>query len=92
MRSSIVMGAEDSIVREIASAVIIPGNVHDDLWVHPNLVTIPGNPIQLELSLRSTDRRGGDRHTVFNYFRTDDNFGHLHPIDDPTSPASGMYR
>ena len=83
----VVAGAEASIVREIASAVILPGSAHDDLWVHPNLVTIPGNPIQFELALRSTDRRGGDRHTVFNYFRTDDDFGHLHPIDDPTSPA-----
>ena len=83
----IVSGAEISIVREIASAVIIPGCSHDDLWVHPNLVTIPGNPIQVELALRSTDRRGGDRHTRFNYFRTSDHFGSLHPIDNPASTA-----
>jgi len=83
----IVGGAEDSIVREVASAVIIPGRAHDDLWVHPNLVTIPGNPIQVEMALRSTDRRGGDKHTVFNYFRTDDDFRSLCPIDGPTSPA-----
>jgi hypothetical protein len=85
----IVNGAEDSIVREVASAVIIPGCAHEDLWVHPNLVTIPGNPVQMELALRTTDRRGGDRHTDLHYFRTDDDFGSLYPIDNPTSSGWG---
>jgi hypothetical protein len=83
----IVDGAEDSIIREIASGVIIPGRAHEDLWVHPNLVTIPGNPIQMELALRSTDRRGSDKHTVFSCFRTGDDFGTLYPIDDPVPSA-----
>ncbi len=81
-----VDGADDSIVRSVASAVIIPGSAHEDLWVHPNLVTVPGDPIQVELALRSTDRRGGDKHTLFNYLRTEDDFQSLHPIDNPSSP------
>ena len=81
----VVKGAKESIVREVESAVIIPGDTHHHLWVHPNLVTIPGDPIRIELALRSTDRRGGDRHTVFNYFRTDDDFQNLRPIDKPTA-------
>ncbi len=83
--AEVVKGAEISFVREIETAVIIPGEIHEDLWVHPNLVTIPGNPIQIELALRSTDRGGGDRHTIFNYFRTEDDFQTLQPIDKPTA-------
>jgi len=85
--AQVVKGAENSLVREIESAVIVPGETHEDLWVHPNLVTVPGNPIQIELALRSTDRRGGDKHTLFNYFRTDDEFQSLRPIAKPTAPA-----
>ncbi|PHS12118.1 MAG: hypothetical protein COA78_08740 [Blastopirellula sp.] len=83
----VVKGAENSIVREIASAVIIPGETHKDLWVHPNLVTTPGNPIETELSLRTTDRSGGDRHTVVHYFRTDDDFQSLLPIESLMATA-----
>jgi hypothetical protein len=83
----VIKGAQNSIIREIESAVIIPGEAHEDLWVHPNLVTVPGNPIRIELALRSTDRKGGDRHTLFNYFRTDDDFQSLLPLDKPTAPA-----
>ena len=90
--AAVVEGAENSMVREIQSAVIIPGETHEDLWVHPNLVTIPGDPIRIELALRSTDRRGGDRHTVWNYFRTDDDFESLRPIAccaGPHRPVAG---
>lgn len=83
----VTKGADESIVRHVESAVIIPGDTHNDLWVHPNLVTVPGDPIVIELALRSTDRRGGDRHTVFNYFRTDDYFQTLRPIAEPTAAA-----
>ena len=83
----VTKGADESIVRHVESAVISPGDTHNDLWVHPNLVTIPGEPIVIELALRSTDRRGGDRHTVFNYFRTDDYFQTLRPIPEPTAAA-----
>jgi len=82
----VVKGADSSIVQNIASAVIIPGDTHEDLWGHPNLVTIPGNPVQIEVALRSTDRRGGDRQTAFNHFRTDDDFQSLQPIEKPTAP------
>ena len=75
-----IRGAKESIVQEIESAVIIPGDTHEDLWVHPNLVTTPGDPIAIELALRSTDRKGRDKHTVFNCFRTDDDFKTIHPI------------
>jgi len=76
----VIKSNKESIVREIESAVIIPGDTHEDLWVHPNLVTIPGDPITIELMIRSTDRRGGDRHSTYNYFRTDDDFNTIRPI------------
>lgn len=85
--AKVIKGSENSIVREIESAVIIPGQTHEDLWVHPNLVTIPGDPIKMEISLRSTDRKGGDRHTVFNYFQTADDFQTLGPIEIPEAEA-----
>jgi len=80
-------GAAKSIVRHIESAVVIPGDTHEDLWVHPNLVTIPGDPVAIEFALRSTDRRGGDRHAVFHYFRSDDLFQTVRPISGPTADA-----
>ena len=85
-----VDGAKDSIIRTVASAVIIPGDTHKDLWVHPNMATIPGDPIKIELELRSTDRNGRDKHTVCHYFRTDDDFRHLYPIDNPTATDWGL--
>ena len=83
----VTQGAEESVVRQIESAVIILGDTHDDLWVHPNLVSVPGNPIIIELSLRSTDRQGGDKHTVANYFRTDNSFQSMRPIAEPAGSA-----
>lgn len=50
----------NSLVRDVEAMVIIPGESHEDLWVHPNLVTIPGDPVRIELALRATDRRGGE--------------------------------
>lgn len=80
-------GAAESLVQDVRSAVIIPGESHEDLWVHPNVVAIPGNPVVIELSLRSTDRNGEDRHSTFNYFRTEDDFKTLRPITEPSAPG-----
>lgn len=83
----IINGADGSLVGSIESSVIIPGDTHDDLWVHPEVVTIPGNPIVLELRARTTDRRGRDQHSLFHYFRTKDFFQTLSPIEEPVAEA-----
>jgi hypothetical protein len=78
-------GAEGSLVREIESSVIIPGDSHDDLWVHPELMSLPGDPLVIELRLKSTDRFGKDRHEQWLAFRTDDKFETLSAIPAPTA-------
>ncbi len=80
---TIIDGAEGSIIKRIESAVIIPEDFHEDLWVTPTLVTIPGNPIICELVARTTDRKGADKHTIAHYFRTDDFFETLQPVEQP---------
>jgi len=80
----VTKGGESSIVSHAESAVIIPGETHDALWVHPELMTIPGDPIIIEMRARTTDRRGGDRHRAWHYFQTKDYFNTLQPIDQPT--------
>jgi hypothetical protein len=83
----ITNGADESLVQIIESAVIIPGDTHEDLWVHPELVTIPGKPIVIEFRARTTDRYGKDQHTEWHYFRTDDFFQTLHSINEPDTTA-----
>ena len=78
-------GAVESLVDRIESAVIIPGDTHKDLWVHPEVVTIPGDPIVVELRARTTDRRGKDQHSLSHYFRTDDFFQTLSAIEEPVA-------
>ncbi|MGM0531815.1 MAG: non-reducing end alpha-L-arabinofuranosidase family hydrolase [Bacteroidota bacterium] len=58
----VTQGDESSIVSYAESSVIIPGDTHEKLWVHPELMTIPGDPIIIEMRARTTDRSGGDRH------------------------------
>jgi hypothetical protein len=82
---TVISGAPSSLVRQVESSVIITGDTHEELWVHPNLVTVPGDPVSIELAFRSTDRRGGDRHTTFNYLRTDDDFRSLGRVETPVS-------
>lgn len=84
---TIIAGGEGSIIEKIESAVIIPEAYHEDLWVSPKLVTIPGNPIVCELLARTTDRKGKDQHTKSHYFRTDDFFETLHAVEKPTAVA-----
>ena len=69
--------APEPLVKWHEASVIIAGGSHEDLWVHPNLVTIPGDPIVVEVALRSTDREGKDAHAETHYFRTDDDFASL---------------
>lgn len=84
--------AEGSLVEKIETAIIIPGDTHEDLWVHPEVVTIPGKPIVVELRTRTTDRHGKDQHTLSHYFRTDDFFTTLHPIEKPSAKAWNRIR
>lgn len=80
-------GADKSLVDKIESDVIIPGASHEALWVHPEVVTIPGDPIICELRARETDRRGKDQHTTWHYFQSADFFASLQPIEEPEAPA-----
>ncbi len=81
----VTQGAEGSLVLRVESAVIIPGNTHDELWVHPEVLTVPGKPIVSELRARTTDRFGKDAHSTWHYFRTDDAFFSLRPLAAPTA-------
>lgn len=83
----ITQGAEGSLVQRVESAVIIPGCMHEELWVHPEVMTVPGNPITVELRARTTDRLGKDQHTAWSYFRTDDSFRMLQPITNISAQA-----
>jgi len=78
-------GAAESIIREIESVVIIPGSAHTGLWVHPELMTSPGDPVQIELRVRDTDRKGADQHKDWNCFKTDANFQTLQPIPESSA-------
>ncbi len=84
-KSIVVEGAVESLVKEVETDVILPGQSHDDLWVHPEMVSIPGSPIVCELRARRTDRYGRDQHEECYYFRTEDDFRTLLPIE--RSPA-----
>lgn len=79
-------GAPDSLVRQVESAVIISGETHEELWVHPELFTAPGNPLVIEFRARTTDRLGKDAHTTWHYFKTEDAFKTLRPLPVPTAP------
>ena len=81
----VTQGADGSLVRQVESAVIIPGNTHDELWVHPELFTIPGSPLVVELRARTTDRLGKDAHSTWHYFQSDDAFFSLRPLAAPTA-------
>ncbi len=81
----VVKGAPASIVDRVETAVIVPGVYHDDLWVHPEFFTTPGNPPGVELRIRSTDRRGRDQHTLWHYFKSDDLCATLQPINEGTA-------
>ena len=83
----ITNAADESLVRRIESAVIVSGDTHENLWVHPEVVTIHGNPIMCELRARTTDRRGGDCHTKWHYFQTDDFFRTIYPVENPVAGA-----
>lgn len=80
----VTQGAEGSLVKQIESAVIVPGEAHEELWVHPEIMTIPGTPIIAELRARSTDRLGKDHHTQWHYFLSDDSFKTLRPVSNGT--------
>jgi hypothetical protein len=83
----ITYGADESLVQIIESAVIIPGDTHEDLWVRPELVTIPGNPIVIELRTFTTDRKGKDQHAAWHFFKTNDLFKILSSIEEPFAEA-----
>lgn len=76
-------GAAASIVQRVETDIIIPGATHTELWVHPELVSQRENPRICEVRARQTDRHGRDQHTVSHYFRTEDDFGTVYPIDAP---------
>ncbi|MDA3926736.1 MAG: hypothetical protein PF904_18780 [Kiritimatiellae bacterium] len=84
-KAVVTKGAAESIVNEIESVVIIPGESHETLWVHPELMTTPGDPVQIELRVRDTDRKGRDQHKAWNCFKTDADFKTLQPIPESTS-------
>src|SRR3546814_19099136 len=63
----------------------MPGKSHEDLWVHPELVSVPGTG-RVELRVRATDRRGKDQHSDLIYFSTIDSFKTLQPLKEGTAP------
>lgn len=86
----VVEGAGASLVKKVETDVVVPGDSHDDLWVHPEMISVPGDLIICELRARRTDRDGRDQHAESYYFRTADDFRTLHPIDH--APADGWKR
>ncbi|MFW6303483.1 MAG: sialidase family protein [Candidatus Sumerlaeota bacterium] len=80
-------GADGSLVERIETMVILPAESSSALRIHPNLVVDPENRETMELSLRPTDRRGGDRHKGFDFYRTEDDFKTLEPVDSPSLPG-----
>jgi len=80
-------GDKKSLVQRTESAVLIPGNTHEDLWIAPTIVTVPGNPIIFEMSLISTDRRGKDQVNDRHFYKTDDYFKTLITIEQPFAKA-----
>ncbi|HPB10419.1 MAG TPA: DUF4832 domain-containing protein [Kiritimatiellia bacterium] len=77
-------GAEGSLVARIESAVIIPGAAHRELWVHPELLTVPGSSGAIEFRARTTDRLGKDSHAEWHTFATTNGFRTLEPLAGPT--------
>src|SRR5690606_5546138 len=53
-----VKGSVSSLIQEVESFVLIPGNTHEEAWVHPELVTVPGASAAIEFRVRPTDRLG----------------------------------
>lgn len=80
-------GEASSLVGRIESDIIIPGTAHEQLWVHPELVSSRDNPDVCEVRAVETDRHGRDRHTRRHYFRTEDDFRRLVPLAGPTLPG-----
>ena len=83
-KAVVTEGAAESIVSEVESVIIIPGKSHDTLWVHPEFMTTPGDPVKIELRVRDTDRKGRDQHKAWNCFKTDDSFKRLQPMSEST--------
>ncbi|MCG3147302.1 MAG: hypothetical protein PCFJNLEI_00741 [Verrucomicrobiae bacterium] len=82
-----ITAAPESIVDRFESVIIVPGQAHEDLWVHPELLTSrPGNPPRIELRAVSTDRYGRDKHSLWHYYQTDDLFETLTPLQEPREP------
>lgn len=81
----VTTGHPRSLIETAESFVIIPGESHEDLWVHPELVSVPGAE-RVEFRVRPTDRRGKDKHGDFLYFSTKDHFRTLQPLSDGTAP------
>lgn len=81
----LLTGHPSSIIARTESSVIIPGDTHVDLWVHPEMATIPGSPIGIEFRVKPTDRYGKDKHGEFTYFTTDNYFRTLKPLDKRTA-------
>ncbi|MEI9806614.1 MAG: sialidase family protein [Bacteroidota bacterium] len=79
-------GHASSLIAKTESFVIIPGDTHKDLWVHPEMVTIPGSSIGVEFRVKPTDRYGKDQHGEFTYFSTGDLFKKLTPLGQRTAP------
>src|SRR3546814_17252723 len=65
--SLVTTGHSRSLIATAESFIIIPGERHEDLWVHPELVSVPGTG-RVELRVRATDRRGTHLPSSLIYF------------------------
>lgn len=81
----ITRGHASSLIGEVRAKVVIVGDDHEALWVHPELVSDPDHPERIEFRVRPTDRYGKDGHGDYIYFETIDFFETLSPIAKPTS-------
>jgi len=85
-----VAAADTSIVREIDTRVLIPGQNHQELWNVPTIVTHPGDPITCTLAVNVADRHGKDQSFGRRWFVSTDVFDTFEEVG--TKPVEPFQR
>jgi len=80
-------GVSVSLVKYTEPSVIILGGTHAEARLRPDIVTIPGEPIVIEMALRAADGAGDGGQTDVYYYRTDDDFASLAAVDAVVAAA-----